>query len=142
MLPFCGYNIGDYFAHWLEVGAAGDPSTLPKLFWVNWFRKGDDGSLLWPGFGENVRVLKWVLERVEGKAPAIDTAIGRVPATSSIDTEAIDIDPDVLAELLTVDDERWREELPQLEDHYDRLGERLPSRLRDQLSALGKRLAG
>jgi len=85
MLPFCGYNMGDYFKHWLEIGEATDASNLPKLFWVNWFRKGDDGSFLWPGFGENSRVLKWIVERLEGTAGANDTAIGRVPSASDLD---------------------------------------------------------
>jgi phosphoenolpyruvate carboxykinase (GTP) len=142
MLPFCGYNMGDYFGHWLEIGAsAPDPAKLPKLFWVNWFRKGDDGSFLWPGFGENSRVLKWVVERVEGTGEAADTPIGRVPAADAIDTTGLDIDAEVLAELLRVDVDRWRAELPQLEAHYQSIGERLPSSLADQLSALEKRLA-
>ncbi len=143
MLPFCGYNMGDYFAHWLEVGAAATrPSTLPKLFWVNWFRRGGDGSFLWPGFGENVRVLKWVLERVDGDGGAVDTVIGRVPAPGSIDLDGLDIDNDVLALLTTVDTEGWRHELTQLDGHYGSLGERLPPALADQLAALEKRLAG
>jgi phosphoenolpyruvate carboxykinase (GTP) len=142
MLPFCGYNMGDYFAHWLEIGnVAPDPSKLPKLFWVNWFRKGDDGSFLWPGFGENSRVLKWVVERVEGTGGAVDTPIGRVPTVDAIDTEGLDIEPSVLEQLVTVDADRWRQELPQLEEHYASIGERLPGELRDQLAALEKRLA-
>jgi phosphoenolpyruvate carboxykinase (GTP) len=143
MLPFCGYNMGDYFAHWLEIAdTAPDPAKLPKLFWVNWFRKGDDGSFLWPGFGENSRVLKWVVERVEGSGAAVDAAIGRLPAVDAIDTTGLDIDPEVLEKLVTVDAERWRQELPQLEEHYASIGERLPQALRDQLDALEKRLAG
>ena len=142
MLPFCGYNMGDYFAHWLEVGAAATrPSTLPKLFWVNWFRRRGDGAFLWPGFGENVRVLKWVLQRVDGQGGAVDTAIGRVPAPGAVDLDGLDIDNDVLAVLTTVDAESWRDELAHLDGHYDSLGERLPPALRDQLAALEKRLA-
>jgi phosphoenolpyruvate carboxykinase (GTP) len=142
MLPFCGYNMGDYFAHWLAIGAnAPDPAKLPRLFWVNWFRKSDDGTFLWPGFGDNSRVLKWVLEQVDGMGEAVDTPIGRVPTAEAIDTSGLDIDPAVLAELVTVDAERWRGELPQLEEHYHGLGERLPAELRDQLAALEKRLA-
>jgi phosphoenolpyruvate carboxykinase (GTP) len=141
MLPFCGYNMGDYFAHWLEIGAATDPEKLPKLFWVNWFRRGDDGSFLWPGFGENIRVLKWVLERVTGEGEAVDTPIGRVPADGALDTSGLDIDPAVLADLTTVDRERWRPEAPQIEAHYEIFGERLPAVLLDQLKALEKRLA-
>jgi len=141
MLPFCGYNMGDYFAHWLEIGAATDPEKLPKLFWVNWFRRGDDGSFLWPGFGENIRVLKWVLERVTGEGEAVDTPIGRLPAAGALDTSGLDIDPAVLADLTTVDRERWRSEAPQIEAHYEIFGERLPAVLVDQLKALEKRLA-
>jgi phosphoenolpyruvate carboxykinase (GTP) len=141
MLPFCGYNMGDYFAHWLEIGAATDASKLPKLFWVNWFRRGDDGSFLWPGFGENIRVLKWILERVEGGGEAVDTPIGRVPAEGALDTTGLDIDPAVLAELTTVDKDRWRPELPQVEAHYEIFGNRLPSVLGDQLKDFEKRLA-
>ncbi|HKY76216.1 MAG TPA: phosphoenolpyruvate carboxykinase (GTP) [Acidimicrobiia bacterium] len=141
MLPFCGYNMGDYFSHWLEVGAATDADKLPKLFWVNWFRRGDDGSFLWPGFGENSRVLKWIIERVDGAGEAVDTAIGRVPAEGALDTEGLDIDPGVLAELTTVDKDKWRVELPQIEAHYETFGERLPGVLHDQLKDLEKRLA-
>jgi phosphoenolpyruvate carboxykinase (GTP) len=143
MLPFCGYNMGDYFAHWLQIGAtAPDPVKLPKLFWVNWFRKGDDGSFLWPGFGDNSRVLKWVVERVEGTGDTVDTPIGRVPRADAIDTTGLDMDPEVLSRLVSVDAEGWRQELPQLEAHYASIGERLPQALKDQLSALEKRLAG
>src|SRR5581483_4088620 len=141
MLPFCGYNMGDYFAHWLEIGSATDAGKLPKLFWVNWFRRGDDGSFLWPGFGENSRVLKWILERVTGEGQAVDTPIGRVPAPGALDTTGLDLDPGVLTELTTVDKESWRRELPQMEAHYESFGERLPGALNDQLKALEKRLA-
>jgi len=141
MLPFCGYNMGDYFGHWLEIGRTTDPANLPKLFWVNWFRKGDDGSFLWPGFGENSRVLKWVVERLEGTAGAVDTAIGRVPAPGDLDTEGLDLDADTLAALLSVDNDAWRTEIPQIEAHYEGIGERLPDELRDELRELEKRLA-
>ena len=141
MLPFCGYNMGDYFAHWLEIGATTEPAKLPKLFWVNWFRRGDDGSFLWPGFGENSRVLKWILERVTGEGQAVDTPIGRVPAEGALDTTGLDIDPAVLAELTTVDRESWRPEMPQMEAHYETFGDRLPGALHDQLTDLEKRLA-
>ena len=141
MLPFCGYNMGDYFGHWLEIGAATDADKLPKLFWVNWFRRGDDGSFLWPGFGENSRVLKWIIERVAGEGEAVDTPIGRVPAQGALDTTGLAIDPGVLAELTTVDRDKWRVELPQIEAHYETFGERLPGVLHDQLKDLEKRLA-
>jgi phosphoenolpyruvate carboxykinase (GTP) len=141
MLPFCGYNMGDYFAHWLEIGEATETSKLPKLFWVNWFRRGEDGSFLWPGFGENSRVLKWVVERLEGEGGASDTPIGRVPTADAIDVEGTDLDAATLGQLLEVDSESWRAELPQLAEHYRKLGERVPATLRDQLDALEKRLA-
>ncbi|MGK2949665.1 MAG: phosphoenolpyruvate carboxykinase domain-containing protein, partial [Acidimicrobiales bacterium] len=139
MLPFCGYDMGQYFQHWLEIGQR-DGAQLPKLFWVNWFRKGDDGKFLWPGFGDNSRVLKWIVERVAGTADAHDTPIGRVPSPAAIDTTGLDIDPDVMAELLAVDAESWRAEVPQLEQHYERLGATVPDALKDQLQELEKRL--
>jgi phosphoenolpyruvate carboxykinase (GTP) len=126
MLPFCGYNMGDYFAHWLEMGRRTDADKLPKLFWVNWFRKGDDGSYLWPGFGDNSRVVKWVVERIDGRIDAVDTPIGRVPAVDGLDVEGLDLAPGTIEELVAVDAEAWRSEIPQLEAHYERLGERLP----------------
>ncbi|WP_421120440.1 phosphoenolpyruvate carboxykinase (GTP) [Aquihabitans daechungensis] len=141
MLPFMGYNAGDYMQHWLDIGKATDADKLPKLFWVNWFRKGDDGSFLWPGFGENSRVLKWVLERVTGEAEAVDTAIGRVPLPDGIDTTGLDMSPELLAELLKVDNEAWRGEIPLIEAHFAFIGEHLPTELRDELNDLQKRLA-
>jgi phosphoenolpyruvate carboxykinase (GTP) len=141
MLPFCGYNMGDYFAHWLEIGRATDAGKLPKLFWVNWFRRGEDGSFLWPGFGDNSRVLKWVIERIAGEGEAVDTPIGRVPAPGAIDTAGLDLADATVTKLVEVDPESWRAELPQLEAHYAALGETVPSALREQLEALDKRLA-
>jgi len=141
MLPFCGYNMGDYFAHWLDIGKATDQAKLPKLFWVNWFRRGEDGSFLWPGFGENSRVLKWVVERVAGDGEAADTPIGRVPTVEGFDTEGLDVAPDALASLLEVHPESWRQELPQIEQHYAGIGDSVPAALREQLEALDKRLA-
>jgi phosphoenolpyruvate carboxykinase (GTP) len=141
MLPFCGYNMGDYFGHWLEIGQASDPSNLPKLFWVNWFRKGQDGSFLWPGFGDNSRVLKWVVERVAGDAAAVDTPIGRVPTNEAIDTSGLDVSAATMAKILDVDAEAWRQEIPQIEAHYEHLGDHVPDELRDELRELEKRLA-
>jgi phosphoenolpyruvate carboxykinase (GTP) len=141
MLPFCGYNMGDYWAHWLEIGDSAEADKLPRLFWVNWFRKGEDGSFLWPGFGDNSRVLKWIVERLDGTAGAEDTPIGRVPTADAIDVSGLDVDAATVAELVTVDPTSWRAELPQLEDHYRHLGERVPSRLQEQLESLEKRLA-
>jgi phosphoenolpyruvate carboxykinase (GTP) len=141
MLPFCGYNMGDYFAHWLEIGEATDADKLPKLFWVNWFRRGDDGGFLWPGFGDNSRVLKWVVERVAGGGDAVDTPIGRVPGDGAIDTSGLDVDAATLAKLVEVDADLWHQELPHLEEHYRSLGDHVPTELREQLTELEKRLA-
>jgi len=140
MLPFMGYDAGDYMAHWLDIGNATDPDKLPKLFWVNWFRKGDDGSFLWPGFGENSRVLKWVIERVAGTADAVDTPIGRLPTLSSLDTDGLEVDEATVAALLEVDAEAWRQEVGLIEAHYEFLGEHLPDELADELRELEKRL--
>jgi phosphoenolpyruvate carboxykinase (GTP) len=140
MLPFIGYNAGDYMQHWLDIGQRGD-AELPKLFWVNWFRRGEDGSFLWPGFGDNSRVLKWVLERLEGEADAVETPIGLVPTAAALDTDGLDIDADVLDELLSVDPESWRQEIPLIEAQFDFIGERLPEALRTKLEDLEKRLS-
>ncbi len=140
MLPFCGYNMGDYFAHWLDIGRTGDDAKLPKLFWVNWFRKGDDGKFLWPGFGDNSRVLKWVIEAVEGAAQGVETPIGIVPTADAIDVSGLDIDDATMQKLVAVDPAGWKQELPQIEEHYNGLGERLPSELRAELAELAKRL--
>jgi phosphoenolpyruvate carboxykinase (GTP) len=143
MLPFCGYNMGDYFAHWLKLGAnAPDPEKLPRIFYVNWFRRGSDGRWLWPGFGDNSRVLKWIFERVSGRGEAVDTPIGRIPAPGAIDTDGLDVSGQDLAELLAVDEAEWRAELPLIEKHFATFGDRLPGSLRDELSALEKRLEG
>jgi phosphoenolpyruvate carboxykinase (GTP) len=141
MLPFCGYNMGDYIAHWLEIGESADPDKLPKLFWVNWFRRDEDGSFLWPGFGDNSRALKWIIQRVEGRGEAVETPIGHVPAPGALDTSGLDLDEATLAKLLEVDPEAWRQEVPVIEEHYASLGERLPDELRDELRELDKRLA-
>ncbi|HEX7131479.1 MAG TPA: phosphoenolpyruvate carboxykinase (GTP) [Iamia sp.] len=141
MLPFMGYNAGDYMKHWLDIGEATDDDKLPKLYWVNWFRKGEDGSFLWPGFGENSRVLKWVFERLEGTADAVETAIGHVPTPGSIDTSGLDVDDATMAELLKVDNEAWRGEIPLIEDHFSFIGERLPGEMADELRELEKRLS-
>ena len=141
MLPFIGYNAGDYMQHWLDIGKATDDAKLPKLYWVNWFRKGDDGSFLWPGFGENSRILKWVFDRIEGKVGAVDTAIGRVPTADGIDTDGLDVPAETMAELLSVNNEAWRGEIPLIEKQFEFIGERLPSELADELHELEKRLS-
>ncbi len=142
MRPFIGYNAGDYMQHWLDIGAAADPEKLPRLYWVNWFRKGTDGSFLWPGFGENTRVLDWILRRVDGDetAAATPTPIGHVPTPESLNVEGLDLDESVLAELLEVDADSWRAEIPLIREHFAFIGERLPQALADQLDALEKRL--
>jgi phosphoenolpyruvate carboxykinase (GTP) len=140
MLPFCGYNMADYFAHWLEIGHATEPEKLPKIFYVNWFRKSPDGAWLWPGFGDNSRVLEWVFERVEGSGAAVETPIGILPADGAIDLEGVDVSADDMAELLRVDRDEWRAELPGIEEHYAQFGDRTPAALRRQLEALRERL--
>jgi phosphoenolpyruvate carboxykinase (GTP) len=140
MLPFCGYNVGDYLGHWLEVGAKAEQAKLPQLFWVNWFRKGDDGSFLWPGYGDNSRVLKWVIERVEGTGAADETPIGFVPTAEAIDTTGLDMGAATMAELLEVDAGAWKQEVALIEAHFASIGERLPAEMATQLDALVKRL--
>jgi phosphoenolpyruvate carboxykinase (GTP) len=139
MLPFCGYDMGSYFGHWLEIGQR-QGAQLPKLYWVNWFRRGEDGKFLWPGFGENSRVLKWIVERVAGEADAVETPLGRVPSPEALDTNGLDLDDATIAKLLEVNAESWREELPALEQHYAGLGT-VPQKLKDELEKLEKRLA-
>jgi phosphoenolpyruvate carboxykinase (GTP) len=140
MLPFCGYNMADYFGHWLRIGEQADPEKLPKIFYVNWFRKGSDGEFLWPGFGENSRVLEWIFRRCNGEAEAVETPIGLVPAPGELNTEGLDISDEALTELLTVDEDALRQELPQIEEHLARFGNRLPQQVRAQFEALKARL--
>jgi phosphoenolpyruvate carboxykinase (GTP) len=141
MLPFCGYNYADYFAHWLTIGKATDPNQLPKMFFVNWFRRDDDGRFLWPGFGENSRVLKWIFERVDGVAEVIDTPIGRLPTRASLDTDGLDIDDAHLDAILAVDAEGWKAAIPQIRDHYARFGDRLPAQLQMAVDTLEAQLS-
>ena len=140
MLPFCGYNMGDYFAHWLEMGKNTDASKLPKIFYVNWFRKDADGGWLWPGFGENSRVLKWIVERVSGQGEAVETPIGYLPESGAIDTSGLDLTDEQMAELLDVDVEEWLNEIESIREHYARFEETLPEALSDELAALEARL--
>ena len=140
MLPFCGYNVGDYIAHWLDVGAKAEPAKLPKLFWVNWFRKDQRGNFLWPGYGENSRVLKWVIERVSGTGGAIDTPIGQVPTIEAVDRSGLDLDDIDMARLLEVDGAAWQHEVALIEAHFASIGERLPTEMATQLHALAERL--
>lgn len=141
MLPFLGYNAGDYCQHWLDLGKNADESQLPKIFFVNWFRRGADGRFLWPGFGENSRVLKWIIERVEGKAGGVSTPIGIVPGSGDLDVSDLDVDSADVAEALAVDPAEWRAELPQIEEWFAFLGEKLPSGVRDEFEALKQRLS-
>ena len=141
MLPFLGYNAGDYFQHWIDLGKNSDASKLPKVFFVNWFRRGGDGRFLWPGFGENSRVLKWIIERVEGKADGVSTPIGFVPAVGEMDLSGLDVAEADVAEALTVNPDEWRAELPQIEEWFDFIGEKLPTSLRDEFESLKQRLA-
>jgi phosphoenolpyruvate carboxykinase (GTP) len=142
MLPFCGYHMGDYFAHWLKV-ASKDGAKLPKIFYVNWFRKGEDGKFLWPGYGENSRVLAWVFARCAGHGEAEETAIGYLPPAGDggLDTTGLDITPDAIRELMAVDVEGWKGQLPQVHEHFAKFGDKLPAALRSQLEALEQRLA-
>ncbi|MBI4861494.1 MAG: phosphoenolpyruvate carboxykinase (GTP) [Candidatus Riflebacteria bacterium] len=140
MLPFCGYNMGDYWQHFLNVGQKGG-SAMPRIYFVNWFRKGADGKFLWPGYGENSRVLKWVFERVDGKAAAVDTPIGRLPAPGSLDTNGLQVSEDALKELLHVDVAGWTEELAAIRAHFAQFADRLPKGMKEELDSLEKRLA-
>jgi phosphoenolpyruvate carboxykinase (GTP) len=142
MLPFLGYHIGDYFAHWTQVGKGADEDKLPKIFYVNWFRRDPAGTFLWPGFGENVRVLKWAIERIEGKAAAADTPIGHVPTPDSLDLSGLDLSADEVSSVVHVDAEEWRAEIPQIEAWFDKIGSQLPTSLRDELASLKLRLGG
>ncbi|HEX8900347.1 phosphoenolpyruvate carboxykinase (GTP) [Vitreimonas sp.] len=140
MLPFCGYHMGDYFAHWLKVGER-QGAKLPKIFFVNWFRKDQNGKFIWPGFGDNSRVLKWIAERLDGKAAALDTPIGRVPTKNALDTSGLNIADEALDLLLGVDLDVWDEEAALVTPHYEKFGDRLPQRLWDEHEALLARLA-
>ncbi|MFE5911871.1 phosphoenolpyruvate carboxykinase (GTP) [Streptomyces wedmorensis] len=140
MLPFCGYNMGDYMAHWVKVGATADAAKLPKIYYVNWFRKNDAGKFVWPGFGENSRVLKWIVERLDGKAEGVETPIGILPTPESLDTEGLDLPAEDLEFLLKVDRDVWREEAALVPDHLNTFGDHTPKELWDQYNALVERL--
>ena len=140
MLPFCGYNMADYFSHWLSMETRTDPAKLPKMFYVNWFRKDPQGRWLWPGFGENSRVLEWVFERCAGTGAAVETPIGILPAPGAIPTEGLDVPAADMDELLRVNLDEWRREVPSIADHYTAMGERLPAALWAELEALKARL--
>jgi phosphoenolpyruvate carboxykinase (GTP) len=141
MLPFCGYNMGDYFGHWLAMGAKADQSRLPRIYFVNWFRKDERGKFVWPGYGENVRVLKWIVERLEGQADAQDTAIGRLPTKDSLDVSGLSLTDAQLDLLLSVDADIWRQEAALIPAFFEKFGDRLPKALWAEHKALVERLA-
>lgn len=145
MLPFCGYNMGDYMAHWVKIGAMaaarGDEAKLPKIYYVNWFRKNDAGQFVWPGFGENSRVLKWIVERLEGTGEGVESPIGVLPAKGALDTEGLDLPEADLDFLLTVDKEVWRDEASLIPAHLNTFGTHTPPELWDEYHALVKRLS-
>ena len=141
MLPFCGYHMGDYFGHWLSIGKKTSTEKLPKLFYVNWFRKSPEGKWLWPGFGENSRVLQWIVERCEGKAGAVESPIGYLPRPEDLDLRGLSVDPANLKLLLSVDPDEWRKELPGIKAHLGTFGDRLPTELWAEYARLEQRLA-
>ncbi len=140
MLPFCGYNMADYFNHWLKVGNSADADKLPKIFYVNWFRKDSNGKFLWPGYGENSRVLEWVFQRCAGRGQAVETPIGILPAPGAIPSDGLAVDAEAMDALLEVDVDGWRADLPSIREHYAALGDRLPPALIEELDRLEKRL--
>jgi phosphoenolpyruvate carboxykinase (GTP) len=140
MLPFLGYNVGNYFQHWVNIGKGADADKLPRIFYVNWFRRGEDGQFLWPGFGENSRVLKWAIERITGTAAATETAIGYVPTADQLDLEGLDAPLADIEAALAVDPEEWKAEIPLIEEWFEVIGDKLPSSMRDELEALKLRL--
>lgn len=140
MLPFMGYNVGDYINHWIEIGKVEKSNKLPELFWVNWFRKDENGEFLWPGFGENSRVLKWILDRIDGNAQAVDTPLGLLPEIDGIDTSGLDVDNHAMEKLLEVNSESWNREVPLIEEHLSSIGERLPVEMTSQLNDLKSRI--
>lgn len=142
MLPFCGYNMGDYFQHWLDIGGKTSADKLPKIFYVNWFRKTADGKWLWPGYGDNSRVLKWIFERVNGEADAQTTPIGYMPTIDAIDRSGLNVSDADMAELLKVDKNEWLKEVASIREHYAKFGDKLPKALAAQLDALEQRLKG
>jgi len=139
MLPFCGYNMADYWQHWINIGQT-DGAQLPKIFYVNWFRKNDAGGFIWPGFGENARVLQWIFERCAGRADAIETPIGKLPTLDGLDFSGLDLSEEAIATLLRVDTDGWLSEIPLIESYYETFGNKVPAALRDQLSQLKARL--
>jgi len=141
MLPFMGYHVGDYMDHWISLGKNADSGKMPKIFYVNWFRRGEDGRFLWPGFGENSRVLEWIVGRIEGTAGAQSTAVGQVPSAAQLDLSGLDVDPADVDGALKVDIDEWRKEIPLIEEWFEFVGDKLPSGVRDEFDALKQRLS-
>jgi phosphoenolpyruvate carboxykinase (GTP) len=138
MLPFCGYNMADYFSHWLRMGQK--IPKPPKIFHVNWFRRGADGKFMWPGFGDNMRVLLWILERVQGKGSAVDTPIGRIPSIDSINWDGLGMGEDAKKSLFSIDKAEWEKEIAGMEEFFKQFGDRLPKGIKDELAALRSRI--
>ncbi len=140
MLPFCGYNMADYFAHWIKVGSSLRFDRAPRVFQVNWFRRGADGRFLWPGFGDNVRVLEWIVRRLESEVPAESSPIGRLPRPEDLNLEGLEVTDADLAELFAIDPQSWLAEAELTEEFFDSFGDRIPSALRAELASLRYRL--
>lgn len=140
MLPFCGYNVNDYLQHWLNIGTKTEADKLPKIFYVNWFRKNEDGKFIWPGFGENSRVLKWIFERTSGKGKAVETPIGYMPTKDAIDVEGLNVSDADMEELLKINKDEWLAEIESIKEHYANYGEKLPAEMKNQLEALENRI--
>ncbi len=140
MLPFCGYNMADYWGHWLKIGSFTDAGNLPRIYSVNWFRRDADGRFIWPGFGDNSRVLEWIIRRIDGETDAVETPIGRIPVIEELDLEGVDISPDDIAELFRIDADSWKAEATMTEEYFEQFGDRVPQTLRDQLADLRARL--
>ena len=141
MLPFIGYDAGDYLKHWIDLSAKGDQARLPQIFLVNWFRRNSSGGFAWPGFGENSRVLKWIIERIEGTAAAVETPIGFVPAEGSLDLNGLDVTASDLEDALKVDAAEWESELAGIDEWYERFGDSLPAEMSAELSSLKARFS-
>ena len=140
MLPFCGYHMGDYFAYWLKIGQEGGSAKLPRIYYVNWFRQDENGKYLWPGYGENSRVLEWIFDRCDGKAQATETPIGMVPEPDDLDRNGLNISGSDLAKLLSVDIDGWLAEVPRIKEHFAKFGDHLPEGLRQEVADLERRL--
>lgn len=140
MLPFCGYHMGDYFTHWIQIGRMTESHKLPKIFYVNWFRKDENGKFIWPGYGDNIRVLKWIIERIEGKGEYVETPIGRLPKPETIDLSGLDIDKEKFKKLFEINKEEWFEEVNEMREYYRIFGKRLPVELLTELDKIELRL--